>query len=527
MGGALSLSDLSATAVNAGSLKGARVVVLGAGRTGQAVAEFTAAHGANVTLHDSAEAGTLQAAADRFASGGVTLAFGAGADLAPLLATADLVVHSPSVTLGFPSVKESVAGPLRDYAARAIGPEGDATKREALLISEPEWTLRLLGARWRIGITGTKGKTSTSNLIASILAADPSSPVELGGNNGVPLIGKAAGLSEATRVVLELSELQLPTIVSSVDVAVYTNITVDHLDRHGSVEGYRKVKRLLADRVDSDGVLIVNLDDPVAAGLAGIGRVSTVGYRRDRPVPGGVGIVDGWIVAAGVPRAARFGGGVAGTGPGGRIMPVDEIALPGDHSISNVLAAISTGLVAGVAPDAIRAAVSSFRGIPHRLETVAVLDGIRYVNDAQATQPDAVAAAVRSFRKPLVLLAGGRSKGLDLTELAPIIAAQCSGAVLFGELSDELEGLFRGAGLQRIDRATSIPDAAARGGAMARALLTETVEPASASLHESEARATVLLSPIGSSFDMFNNPFGARGDAFRAAVLELPAEHRA
>ena len=531
MGGALSLSDLSAAAVAAGSLKGRRVVVLGAGRTGQAVAEFAAVHGASVTLHDSAEARTLQAATDRFAASSVTLAFGAGANLAPLLATAELVVHSPSVTLGFPSVKVSVAGPLRDYAARAIGPEGDPTKRGALLISEPEWTLRLLGARWRIGITGTKGKTSTSNLIAAILAADPTSPVELGGNNGVPLIGKASGLAEEARVVLELSELQLPTIVSGVDVAVYTNITVDHLDRHGSVEGYRKVKRLLADRVDSDGFLIVNLDDPVTAGLAGIGRVATVGYRRDRPVPGGVGIVDGWIVAAGVPRDARFGGGVAGTGPGGRIMPVDEIALPGDHSISNVLAAISAGLVAGVAPDAIRAAVAGFRGIPHRLETVAVLDGIRYVNDAQATQPDAVAAAVRSFRKPLVLLAGGRSKGLDLTALAPIIAAQCSAAVLFGELADELEALFRGAGLQRIDRATSIPDAAARGGALARELLAEAEDLAigsrSRSLHESEARATVLLSPIGSSFDMFNNPFGARGDAFRAAVLELPAEHRA
>lgn len=527
MGGALSLSDLSAPAVAAGSLKGARVVVLGAGRTGLAVAEYASAHGAIVTLYDSAEAETLQAATDRLASGDITLAFGVGAALPPLLATADLVVHSPSVTLGFPSVKASVAGPLRDYAARAISPEGDASRRAALLISEPEWTLRLLGSRWRIGVTGTKGKTSTSNLIATILAADPTSPVVLGGNNGVPLIGQASDLSDATRVVLELSELQLPTIVSGVDVAVYTNITVDHLDRHGSVEGYRKVKRLLADRVHPDGVLIVNLDDPVTAGLAGIGRVATLGYRRDRPVPGGVGIVDGWIVAAGVPRATRFGGGVAGTGPGGRIMPVDEIALHGDHSISNVLAAISAGLVAGVAPDAIRTAVSGFRGLPHRLETVGVLDGIRYVNDAQATQPDAVAAAVRSFRKPLVLLAGGRSKGLDLTELAPIIAAQCSGVVLFGELADELEGLFRGAGLHRIDRATSIPDAAARGGAMARALLTEAKDSANGSIYESEARATVLLSPIGSSFDMFNNPFGARGDAFRAAVLELPAEHRA
>ena len=527
MGGRLSLSDLSAAAIAAGSLNGARLVVLGAGRTGLAVAEFAAAHGALVTLHDSAEAETLMVAAERLATSGVTLAFGAAAELAPLLATADLVVHSPSVTLGFPSVKESVADPLREYAARALGPAADETTKAPLLISEPEWTLRLLGDRWRVGITGTKGKTTTSNLIALILSADPVHPVELGGNNGVPLIGKALNISESARIVLELSELQLPTLVSCVDVAVYTNITVDHLDRHGTVEGYRKVKRLLADRVSADGILIVNLDDPVTAGLAALGRVTTVGYRQDRPVPGGVGIVDGWIVGAAVPRSPRCGGGIAATGPGGRIMPVDEIALPGDHSTSNVLAAVSVGLVAGVAPDAIRSAVASFRGIPHRLETVAVLDGIRYVNDAQATQPDAVAAAVRSFRQPLVLLAGGRSKGLDLRELAPIIAAQCSGAVLFGELADELESLFRGAGLERIDRAVSISDAAARGGAMARALVAAGGANVEAAVHQSEARATVLLSPIGSSFDMFNNPFGARGDAFRAAVLALPAERRA
>jgi len=527
MGGRLSLSDLSAAAVVAGSLKGARLVVLGAGRTGQAVAEFAAAHGAIVTLHDSAEAGTLIAAAERLATSGVRLAFGGRVELAPLLATADLVVHSPSVTLGFPSVKATVATPLREYAARALSLAADEMTKGPLLMSEPEWTLRLLGDRWRVAVTGTKGKTTTSNLIARILAADPTQPVEFGGNNGVPLIGAALGLSENARVVLELSELQLPTLVSSVDVAVYTNITVDHLDRHGTVEGYRKVKRLLADRVSADGILIVNLDDPVTAGLAALGRVTTVGYRRDRPVPGGVGIVDGWIVGVAVPRSPRCGGGVAGTGPGGRIMPVDEIALPGDHSISNVLAAVSAGLVAGIAPDAIRSTVASFRGIPHRLETVAVLDGIRYVNDAQATQPDAVAAAVRSFRQPLVLLAGGRSKGLDLRELASIIAAQCSGAVLFGELADELESLFRGAGLQRIDRAASIQDAAIRGGAMVRAILAASTDHADGGLHQSEARATVLLSPIGSSFDMFSHPFGARGDTFRAAVLALPADHRA
>jgi len=531
VGAALSLDDLEPSAVAAGSLREATVLVLGAGRTGQAVAEFAARHGARVTLYDSAESTGLAAANDRFADGSVRLAFGASAHLTPLLDAADLVVHSPSITLGFPTVREEVAGPLRDFAARAIGPSGDRTKHAPLLISEPEWTIRLLGTRWRVGVTGTKGKTTTSNLIAAILAADPTHPVELGGNNGVPLIGKATQLAESARVVLELSELQLPTLQSEVDVAVYTNITVDHLDRHGTVDGYRRVKRLLADRVAADGVLIVNLDDPVSAGLAGIGRVTTVGYRRERPVPGGVGLVDGWIVAAGVPRSARYGGGTAATGPGGRIAPVDEIALPGDHSISNVLAAVSAGLVAGIAPDAIRAAVASFRGIPHRLETVAVLDGIRYVNDAQATQPDAVAAAVRSFRKPLVLLAGGRSKGLDLHDLAPIVASHCSGAVLFGELGDELESLFRAAGLTEIDRAESIPDAVVRGGALARRLMAEVGDSSGGSSstyapHQSEVRATVLLSPIGSSFDMFNNPFGARGDAFREAVRALPATER-
>jgi UDP-N-acetylmuramoylalanine--D-glutamate ligase len=347
-------------------------------------------------------------------------------------------------------------------------------------------------------------------LIATILARDPSCPVELGGNNGKPLIGRAAALPAETRVVIELSELQLPSLHSAVDVGVFTNVTVDHLDRHGTVGAYRSVKRLLADRIADDGVMVVNLDDPVVAAYAGIGRVETVAYRQSPPIPGGVGIVDGWIVAAGVLRAPRFGGGAAATGPSGRIMPVGEIALPGEHSVSNVLAAVSVALVAGVAPDAIRSAVSSFTGIPHRLETVAVINGIRYVNDSQATQPDAVAAAVRSFPKPLVLIAGGRSKGLDLVDLAPIVAERCSAAVVMGELADELEALFRSAGLTRIERATSVESAVEVGTKVAQEI---------GAAGPDGIRATLLLSPIGSSFDMYNNPFGARGEAFRAAVL--------
>lgn len=509
--GGIRLLDLEAAALREGSLRGVPTLVLGAGRTGQAAAAFAAAHGATVTLYDTADPATLATAIDTLTGSGVTCSFGAAVDPAPLFAAADLVVHSPSVTLGFPSVKPQVAVPLAAYAARALPLDGGREERGVVLMSEPEWTLRLLGTRTVIGVTGTKGKTTTTALIASILATDSTRMVESGGNNGRPLIGRALDLPESARVVMELSELQLPSIVSSVNIGVYTNVTVDHLDRHGSIERYRAVKRLLAARVAADGVLIVNLDDPVTASLAGEGRVTTIGYRREPPIPGGVGIVDGWIVAAGVPTLR---GGAAATGPGGRVMPIGEIPLIGEHSISNVLAAVSAGLAVGIAPDAIRSAIAGFAGVPHRLEPIALIDGIRYVDDSQATQPDAVAAALRAFEKPLVLIAGGRSKGADLRDLARVVAERCSAAVVMGELSEELESLFRAAGLSRIERST--------GGIEGAATVAAKVAHEVSAAH-GEVRATVLLSPIGSSFDMFNNPFGARGDAFKDAVRRIAA----
>ena len=203
---------------------------------------------------EDAEAG----AAEAFTGSTIRPSFGDAENLAPLLAEADLVVHSPAVTLGFPTVRPAIERDLRTFAAGAIPLVGEGGARGRLLISEPEWALRLLGNRWRVGVTGTKGKSTTSNLIATILARDPSHPVELGGNNGKPLIGRAVALPPETRVVIELSELQLPSLHSAVDVGVFTNVTVDHLDRHGSVGAYRSVKRLLTDRIADDGVMVVN-----------------------------------------------------------------------------------------------------------------------------------------------------------------------------------------------------------------------------------------------------------------------------
>jgi UDP-N-acetylmuramoylalanine--D-glutamate ligase len=234
-------------------------------------------------------------------------------------------------------------------------------------------------------------------------------------------------------------------------------------------------------------------------------------YRDGSPEQGGLGVLDEWIVAAGVERLPLVGGGTAATAPGGGIMPVAELAIPGRHNVSNALAAIAVGLLFGVAPDEIRRAAAAFTGVEHRLQPVALVDGVRFVNDSQGTQPDAVIAALRAFPPPVVLIAGGRDKGVDLTALAGVAAETVEAAVLIGESGPALEALLRDAGVRQAVRADTLEDAVATADALARDALA--TRPAG-------TIATVLLSPAAASFDMFVD-YAARGRAFIAAVGRL------
>jgi len=265
--------------------------------------------------------------------------------------------------------------------------------------------------------------------------------------------------------------------------------------------------------VDPDGALVLNLADPVVGAYAGLGTAPVVLYRDDRPVAGGLGVLDGWIVSAAVERLPIAGGGVAAAGPGGGIMPVDELGIPGRHNVSNALAAIAVGLLFGVAPDAIRRAAAGFTGVEHRLQSVGLLDGVRFVNDSQGTQPDAVIAALRAFPAPVVLIAGGRDKGVDLAELARVAAETASAAVLIGESGPDIERLLRDAGLGRTARATTLDEAVEAADAFAHLALAGAPEG---------TVATVLLSPAAASFDMFED-YAARGQAFIDAVGRLAA----
>jgi UDP-N-acetylmuramoylalanine--D-glutamate ligase len=476
------------------SFAGKPVAVLGLARSGVALARFLADRGADVTVYDASPADALVARIAELGGRPVRLLLGPAVDPALALAGQALITTSPSISSRFPTSEPRLRAALAEVEAGGRVP----------VVSEVDLFLRLCPGL-TVGVTGTKGKTTTSSLAAAVLAAG-ANPTVLGGNIGTPLVELLPELTADHRVVLELSELQLPTLSRGTHVAVYTHVTSDHLDRHGTLAAYRAVKQRLAELLPADGRLVINGDDPVSAAYGGLTRAAELRYRRAAPGPAEVGVVDEWVVGRDVERLAAVGAGPAMTGPDGRVMPLDEVQLPGAHNTSNVLAAVAVGLLFGIAPDAIRSAVAAFSGVEHRLETVAIIDGVRYVNDSQGTQPDAVIAALRSFEPPIVLIAGGRSKDVPLDDLAAEVARRTVAVVLMGETAAEMEEAFGRAGARNIERATSMNEAVAIASGMA------STAPG--------AQKTVLLSPAAASFDMFTD-YAERGRAFKQAVSEL------
>lgn len=477
---------------------GRPVAVLGLARSGIALARFLTDRGARVTAYDARRAGDLGQAMAALEGRPVRLLLGPEIDPREALTGQSLICTSPSIGSRYPTTEPR----LREALGR-LEAEGHVP-----VISEIDLFLRLCPAL-TVGVTGTKGKTTTSSLIAAVLAEGPDA-VLLGGNIGTPLVERLPELGPTHRVVVELSELQLPTLSRGTDVAVYTHVTSDHLDRHGSLEAYRAVKRRLAELLSGSGALVLNAEDPVSAEYATAAPpgASVVRYRRAEPGPGELGLRDGWIVARDV-AALR------GRPAVGRLMPVAELAIPGQHNISNALAAAAVGVLLGIPAGGLRAAMRAFTGVEHRLESVGTIDGVRWVNDSQGTQPDAVIAALRSFPRPLVLIAGGRSKGLPMEELAAVAAERADAAVLMGESGPELASLLESAGLRHLTTAGDLAEAVSTADAIARSLLVD----------DGSVPVTVLLSPAATSFDMFED-YAARGMAFKAAIAELAETRR-
>jgi UDP-N-acetylmuramoylalanine--D-glutamate ligase len=458
----------------AADLRDRRVVVLGLARSGIAAARFLADQGARVTVYDRRPPDELGSAIAALGARDVRLELGVTeARATALLAEADLLVTSPSVSPRFPTTDAWLREALSAAERRGIE-----------LVSEIGLFLRLARARV-LGVTGTKGKTTSTALVAAMLES-AGVPSVVGGNIGEPLIERALELDPDDWAVVELSELQLPTIARGADVALYTNIGADHLDRHGSVEAYRAVKARLAELTIPNGVVVLNHDDPGCRGLGERMPADGVAWYGLEP--------------ASVPLAGRLDEHDWVVVHDERIVRAADVPLPGRHMLANVVGASVAARLAGADAASIAAAVREFPGVPHRLETVAERDGVRWVNDSQATIPVAAIAALEAFDAPIVLIAGGQGKGLDYASFADAIAARCRAAILIGETAAEVASLV--ADRIPVHRAASMDEAVKAAAGLA------------------QAGDVVLLAPAAASFDMFAD-YAARGDAFRGAVVAL------
>jgi UDP-N-acetylmuramoylalanine--D-glutamate ligase len=448
-----------------------KVLVVGAGKTGVAVARFCAARGAQVTVTD--RRGDDELAAARAALGD-KVTWELGRHVTQSFLEADLIVVSP----GVPDIE-----PLQLARQRGVRITGEIELAASFLRAP------------LVAITGTNGK-STVTALAGEIAAQTGKPTFAGGNLGTPLID-AVDSDAATRgiVVVELSSFQLETAERlHPRAAAFLNLTPDHLDRYPSLAAYGAAKLRLAHNLAGDDVMVVNGDDEffAAAGARYRGHARVLAYSARRTPStspaGGLpldGFVDGEALVA---LGERY--------------PIAELNLVGRHNLGNVLAAILLmrgNDLASVA--AVRAGLRAFQPLPHRMQLVGRRRSLRFYDDSKATNVDSVVAGIDGFPTPFVLIAGGRDKGGSYAPLVAALAAnRCRALVLIGEAAAQIAAAA-GATVP-IERAASMAEAVAR--AVARA----------------EAGDAVVLSPACSSYDMFDN-YEHRGRVFAAAVEAL------
>jgi UDP-N-acetylmuramoylalanine--D-glutamate ligase len=438
-------------------------LVVGLARSGVAVALALRALGEEVVGCDAGPV-TAGRRAELEAAGVAVHAESEGVEL---LAGVHTLVKSPGVP------KEAAVV----VAARAQGLE---------VLGEVELGWRLVGNDL-IAVTGSNGKTTTAELIGHV-HREAGLAVSVVGNVGTALSSLAgSGLPESATVVCEVSSFQLEdTVLFAPDAAVLLNLAEDHLDRHGSFEAYRDAKLQVFARQDEDALAVVPQD---------LGVVELPEPAREA----------GWV--GGRARRVRYGSepGAELLERDGRLwwgeeplMAVEEIRLRGPHNRSNAMAAAAVCLARGVDPAAVRAGLASFGGVAHRLEEVATLDGVLYVNDSKATNVASAAVGIASFTDGVHVILGGRGKGGDYGPLAAPVAERCRAVYLIGENAEEIRLALASTGVPLLDcegleRAVAAARAAARPGEV------------------------VLLSPAAASFDQYAD-YEERGAHFRALV---------
>lgn len=436
-------------------LHGRRVLVMGLGISGRSAARFCAGLGAEVVAADERRREDLGDLGDL----GTAATVSAGVPF-PDAAGFDLVVPSPGV-------------PAERYRGRARRVWGDI---------ELAWRALAVPI---VAVTGTNGKSTTTRLVEALLRA-AGLRAEAAGNIGSPALGLVGRPLDVA--VLEVSSFQLETTEGfRPKVAVILNVTPDHLDRHGSFDGYVAAKARILSHLDAGDTAVLSADDPVTRAM-GAGLRCRVRFFSQREVVGDGACLDaGAVLVRDRSQTLRI--------------PLADFPLPGAHNRENLLAALLAAQAAGADLRRASRALDSFEGLPHRTERVRTRAGVEWVNDSKGTNVGAAIRSLESFDSPIVWIAGGKDKHLDFRPLAPIVKERVRAAILIGEAAPKLAAALEGSVALHeagdLDRAVAIADRIARPGDV------------------------VLLSPACASFDQFTS-YEHRGERFRAAVGSLP-----
>lgn len=438
------------------NLQGQRIAILGAGTSGRAAARLALADGAAwVGVFDTADPEKLAEAAMSLEEAGIAHCFGESALLPPR--DLNLVVISPGIDVSSSLAQEFL-------------------KTGAPLIGEIEFA-------WRhcdfpvVAITGTNGKTTTTELTAAVVEAGGLRTIAAG-NYGHAFSEVMLSGQRFDVVTLEISSFQLETITSfRPKVAVWLNFAPDHLDRYDSLQSYRAAKLRVFEFQKADDHAVVNAAEAPDSGDAEVMSFSAFGASADYDFH------EGWIRFREEP-----------------ILDFASVRLHGKHNAENVMAALAVGSCLGIDPRGVLETVRQYAPPSHRCEPVGEVDGSLYINDSKATNLHALASSLRGQEHPVVLIVGGKEKGLDYGEIRELLPGKVSHAVCLGEISAKIAEAW---------------------GDLISCECAESMEQAVGLANRAAASGqSVLLSPGTSSFDMYSG-YAERGDAFREAVRAL------
>lgn len=448
---------------------GKKVLVCGMARSGIAAAQCLYECGARVSISDTKTAQQLEQELMPLKEMDIQRFLGEQAQPADL-AKYDLVVTSPGIPLTAPIIKAAQAAKVP-------------------LIGEMELGAQLQKAPL-YAVTGTNGKTTTTTLVGEIFK-NMGKTTYVTGNIGYPITACALETQKEDAMVVEVSSFQLETVQTfHPHIAVMCNITEDHLNRHGTMAEYIKVKERIFDNMKAEDYAVLNMDDEVVRTMAQRVKCKCAYFSRKQEVQLGAFVQNGEMF-------------FAMDGKKRKIIGVDEIFIPGAHNLENALAAATVAMLAGVPAPVVRHTLRSFKGVEHRIETVCTTGGVTYINDSKGTNVDASIKAVRAMKAGTVLLAGGYDKNTDFVPFAKEILQSCvHTVVVLGDTAGQIEQALKSVGFNSILVAKSFEEAVLMGKSCAK------------------QGDNVLLSPACASYDMFVD-YEERGRVFKQIVNAL------